>query len=71
VGNRPPPQSPALQEYIARLRAYIEANGGLWRDDTGDPAITLDMYEDGDHLAAHSRTYYTEILYARLRPLLQ
>jgi hypothetical protein len=71
AGNQPPPQSPALQQYIRNLRAYIEANGGLLRDEQGDPAITLDMYEDGDHLAAHARAYYTEILYARVRPMLQ
>jgi hypothetical protein len=71
AGNRPPPQSPALRQYIRDLRAYIEAHGALLRDEHGDPAITLDMYEDGDHLAAHARTYYTEILYARVRPMLQ
>jgi hypothetical protein len=70
-GNRPPPQSPALRRYVEDLRQYIESNGALWRDDTGDPAITVDMYEDGDHLAQHSRTYYTEIFYARIRHFLQ
>lgn len=71
VGNRPPPQSRALQQYIRDLRAYVESQGAWLHDDTGDPALTLDMYEDGDHLARHSRTYYTEILHARLKPLLQ
>jgi hypothetical protein len=71
IGNRPPPQSPALQRYVSELQQYIEAHGGLWRDDTGDPAMTLDMYEDGDHLAQHSRRYYTEIFYSRMRHLLQ
>jgi hypothetical protein len=70
-GNRPPPQSPALRRYIEDLRTYIEANGGLLHDDTGDPAITIDMYEDGDHLAAHARTYYTEIFHNRIRQFLQ
>jgi hypothetical protein len=70
-GNQPPPQSPALRRYIDQLRQYIEAQGGLWRDDTGDPAITLDMYEDGDHLAERSRTRYTEIFHDRIRPFLQ
>ena len=70
-GNRPPPQSPALRRYVEKLRHYIEANGALWRDDTGDPAMTVDMYEDGDHLARHSRTYYTEIFYSRVRHFLQ
>lgn len=71
VGNQPPPQSPALRQYIGKLEAYIEANGGCWRDDTGDPAITLDMYDDGDHLAERARTRYTEILYDRLQHVLR
>ena len=27
----------------------------IFHDDTGDPALTLDMYEDGDHLAREAR----------------
>lgn len=70
VGGRPPAQSAALQRYVSRLAQYIEAHGGRFRDDTGDPALTLDMYEDGDHLAMRASRRYTEILYDRLRPLL-
>lgn len=71
IGHRPPEQSPALQEYIARLREYIAANGGVFRDDTGDPELTLEMYDDGDHLKLDWRARYTEILYARVHPFLQ
>jgi len=66
VGGRPPYQSPALRRYIRDLRRYIEANGGIFRDDTGDLALTLDMYEDGDHLKGSEHRVYTEILYERL-----
>ena len=38
---------------------------------TRDPALTLDMYEDGDHLARQARRRYTEILFDRLAPLFQ
>jgi hypothetical protein len=69
--NRPPPQSPALQRYVEALRAYLTARGALLHDDTGDPAMTLDLYEDGDHIARHARRRYTEILYTRLRPHFQ
>jgi hypothetical protein len=69
VGGRPPYQSPALQRYVRDLRAYVEARGAMLRDDTGDPELTLDMYEDGDHIAAASRRRYTEILVSRLAPL--
>jgi len=67
VGNRPPEQSPELVRYIASLRAWLEANGALFHDDTGDPELTLDLYADGDHVGDRRR--YTEIFRKRLDPL--
>jgi hypothetical protein len=67
AGGHPPYQSPALQRYVARLKSYVEANGGVFMDDTGDPAQTLDLYEDGDHLSREGRRRYTELFAARLR----
>jgi hypothetical protein len=67
INNRPPEQSPALKKYVADLGAWIEANGGIFHDDTGDPELTLDLYEDGDHFLNRQR--YTEILRRRLDPL--
>ena len=69
AGGHPPYQSPSLQRYMRDLRGYIEAHGAMLRDDTGDPKLTLDMYEDGDHVAAGSRRRYTEIFVSRLAPL--
>ncbi len=69
VDGRPPYQSGALRRYMADLREYIEENGGMLRDDTGDSALTLDMYEDGDHIASSARRLYTEIFFERLRPI--
>jgi hypothetical protein len=66
-GGRPPYQSPALQRYVARLESYVEARGGVFMDDTGDPAETLDMYADGDHLSPDGRRRYTEMFASRLR----
>jgi hypothetical protein len=71
TANRPPPQSVALDAYVAALRAYVTERGAIFHDDTGDPALTIDMYEDGDHLARHARRPYTENLYNRLRPHFQ
>jgi hypothetical protein len=71
TANRPPPQSPALRRYVDELRAYVTARGAVFHDDTGDPALTIDMYEDGDHVARHARRRYTENLYNRLRPHFQ
>jgi hypothetical protein len=67
VGNRPPEQSPALIRYVADLRAWLEANGAMFHDDTGDPELTLDLYDDGDHVGDRRR--YTEIFRKRLDPL--
>jgi hypothetical protein len=36
-------------------------------DDTGDPAETIDLYEDGDHLSREGRRRYTELFASRLR----
>lgn len=71
IGNQPPEQSPALVRYVADLKEWLEANGALFHDDTGDPEMTLDLYEDGDHVGDRRR--YTEMFRKRLdhvfRPL--
>jgi hypothetical protein len=67
VGNRPPEQSPELQRYVADLKAWLEGQGACFHDDTGDPEMTLDLYEDGDHVGDRRR--YTEIFRKRLDPL--
>jgi hypothetical protein len=69
VNGQPPAQSPALRKYVRDLRDYVQAHGGILHDDTGDPAITLDMYEDGDHIARNARPVYTQLFYERLRVL--
>ena len=71
AGDGAPEQSPALQRYIDDLQRYVTARGGIFRDDTGDPLLTLDMYEDGDHIRREARRRYTEILHARLNHLFQ
>jgi hypothetical protein len=71
VGDRPPEQSSALRQYVADLRDYVESRGAIFIDDTGDPALPLAMYDDGDHVNAGWTARYTEHLYERLRPRLQ
>ena len=63
----PPRQSPALQRYVNDLRRYIEANGGLFADDWGDPDQPLSIYADGDHVSRDFRERYTE-LFLRKHP---
>ena len=60
VGNRPPPQSPALRRYVADFRAWAESQGACFHDETGDPELTLDLYEDGDHFA-RSRALHADL----------
>lgn len=67
VDGHPPYQSPALQRYVVKLKTYIEAHGAVFMDDTGDPAQTLDMYGDGDHLSREGGRRYTEMFASRLR----
>jgi hypothetical protein len=67
VGGHPPFESAALRRYVAKLKGYVEAQGGVFMDDTGDPAQTLDLYEDGDHLSREGRRRYTELFASRLR----
>jgi len=62
----PPVQSPVLRRYVDDLRAYLEANGAVFRDDTGDPDYTLDWYTDGDHTAGRLRRRYTELFCRKL-----
>jgi hypothetical protein len=59
-GNKPPPQSPALQRYMRDLKAYLEANGAFFADDWGDPDQPLSIYADGDHISREGRRPYTE-----------
>jgi len=66
INGQPPVQSAALKRYVSRLATYVEANGGIFFDDTGDPAQTLDWYEDGDHLSREGRRRYTEAFATRL-----
>ena len=66
INGQPPFQSAALKRYVSKLAAYVEANGGIFFDDTGDPAQALDWYEDGDHLSREGRRRYTEAFATRL-----
>jgi hypothetical protein len=40
----------------------------LWHDETGDRALGLEMYGDGDHLARGARERYTSIFWNRVGP---
>lgn len=69
--GRPRVDTPALAQYMADLRQYIEARGGALIDDQADPEIAALPYDDFDHLARGAHDAYTEMLAQRLRPLLR
>jgi hypothetical protein len=69
VDHHAPAQSSALARYVEQLGAYVRVHGAVFRDDTGDPELTLEMYGDGDHLRREARERYTEIFFDRLRSL--
>lgn len=71
LGGRPPEQSQALRRYVEKLKAYVESRGAIFHDDTGDPNLPLEMYDDGDHVKLEWTARYTENLYNRVRHRLQ
>jgi hypothetical protein len=67
----PAPQPEYLRKYVADLSAWIASQGMLFIDDTPDARLTLDLYEDGDHMKREVRPYYTELLNEKVRALLK
>lgn len=67
--GRPPAETPALTRYVADLKAYIEANGGVFRDDATDPDMLRIPYGDGDHIGRGQAPRYTELLYEKMPDL--
>jgi len=60
-----------LVDYIANLRAYLEANGADLVDVTNDDSLGMDYYSDGDHVSETMRPRYTEQFFERNRGLFQ
>jgi hypothetical protein len=69
VNGQPPPESPALQRYVADLAAYLGAHGAAFLDDRDDPALSGLAYSDGDHIAGEERPHYTALFAAKLARL--
>jgi hypothetical protein len=63
----PPSQRPELQAYIRHLRDFVTNNGAQFYDFTGDPELTLDHYNDGDHIKASWKAESTDLFLRRLR----
>jgi hypothetical protein len=63
----PPPQSAELTRYIGALKQYLSSQGVGYYDFTGDPALTLDHYLDGDHIRADWKPESTDLFLRRLK----
>ncbi len=68
--NNITPQSDEMTAYIVGLRAWLEEQHCVFFDETNDPAITLEMYQDGDHLSETSKPWWTNYFWQRMQPLL-
>ena len=60
-------QSDALRDYTADFKKWAEAQGCVHLDETEDPAITLSMFRDGDHLHEAVQPAYTDLFLNRIR----
>jgi hypothetical protein len=67
-GSRP--DNPLLRKYMAELRSYLESEGCYLTDESTDPALGLEMYADGDHIARAASERYVEHFWGRVRPLI-
>lgn len=63
--------SPELAAYIRDLRHFlVDEHGFQFHDFTGHPALTLDYYGDGDHIAPKRKREYTAIFAQELAEVL-
>lgn len=69
--GQPPLESPQLKDYIAKLRAFVTAEGAAFYDFNGDPQISLQDYLDGDHIRPESRDKSTKQFVSRLQSYLR
>lgn len=65
VANEPD----AMKAYASRLKTVIEAQGGLFFDETYDPTIRLSDYLDGDHIRRERMDWYRRYFWERMAPM--
>lgn len=65
-------QSDWMQRYMADLGQWLVQNDCVLTDETSDPALTRDMYADGDHLSADDaiQARYRKLFLTRVKPFL-
>jgi hypothetical protein len=68
--NNQRPQPRLLREYTADFKAWAESEGHALMDENGDERITLELFQDGDHLKPKAYAAYTRLFLERIRHLL-
>ncbi len=58
-----------MRGYVKRLQHWIEERGGLLYDETYDPNIRLEAYNDGDHIGEGHRDWYRKYFWQRVAPM--
>ncbi len=58
-----------MRGYVERLQHWIEVRGGLFYDETYDPNIRLEIYNDGDHVGEEHRDWYRRYFWQRMAPV--
>lgn len=63
---------PLMADYMRNLKAWLEQNGCVYTDESRDPALTLDMYADGDHIDDDPviQQRYHENFWQRVKPFI-
>ena len=64
------PQTREMIQYTKNLRSWLESQHCSFFDETDDPAITLSMYQDGDHISTAFRPWWSEYFWKRMEPSL-
>jgi hypothetical protein len=65
------PDPAHLTAYLAGLQAWAAANGVAYADETGDPALAITLFADGDHTQFSARPLWTNRAASHLQPVLQ
>jgi hypothetical protein len=60
-----------LDSYINDLRTWLTQNGALYYDESGDDAITREMYGNGDHIAEQYKPFVTRRFFEAVKDRLK
>ena len=71
VADQPPNESRTLPAYVRELRAYVEAAGAQFVDETRDAEPARNFFGADDHVAPAMMKPYTELFWRKVGPLLE